>query len=44
MVYGETRENAEVKVTAVTFRVLAERAEQAKKLLYSRLVSSWAQH
>jgi len=31
LVYGETKEDAEVKVTALALRVLAERTEQAKK-------------
>ena len=31
MVYGETKEDAEVKVTALALRVLAERTEQVKK-------------
>lgn len=31
MVYGETKQDAEVKVTALALRVLADRTEQAKK-------------
>lgn len=31
MVYGATKEDAEVKVTALALRVLADRTEQAKK-------------
>ncbi len=29
--YGETRQEAEVKVTALALRVLADRTQQAKK-------------
>jgi predicted RNase H-like HicB family nuclease len=31
MVYGETKQDAEVKVTALALRVIADRTEQAKK-------------
>jgi predicted RNase H-like HicB family nuclease len=31
MVYGQTRHDAEVKVTALALRVLADRTEQVKK-------------
>lgn len=31
MVYAETKQDAEVKVTALALRVLADRTEQAKK-------------
>lgn len=31
MTYGDTREDAEVKVTALALRVIADRTEQAKK-------------
>jgi predicted RNase H-like HicB family nuclease len=31
LVYGETQEDAEVKVTALALRVIADRTEQAKK-------------
>ncbi len=31
MAYGETKQDAEVKVTALALRVLADRTEQAKK-------------
>lgn len=31
MVYGETQEDAEVRVTALALRVIADRTEQAKK-------------
>jgi len=33
MVYGETQQDAEVKVTALALRVIADRTEQAKKKL-----------
>lgn len=31
MVYGDTKQDAEVKVTALALRVLADRTEQVKK-------------
>jgi predicted RNase H-like HicB family nuclease len=31
MVYGKTKEDAEVKVTALALRVLADRTEEARK-------------
>lgn len=31
IVYGETKQDAEVKVTALALRVIADRTEQAKK-------------